>query len=706
MARARPRLRPPVVLAVLLGLLTSPGPAAAQQSPLDLAIRQDDPEAVRKLVAADPTLLRTETQNGELPLHVAVQLGRERIAELLLNAGADVNARDRLGRTPLQVALSYRQRSLAEVLLRRKADIQAGKEGGGALLCAAADQGFGEVVRLLLARKADVHYKGRAGYQPLHAAAEGGHLEAVRLLIAAGADVNHQTPARARFIGGIDRVYNGMQTPLLLAASGGHVEIARLLLAKKAKVEVRDQFGLSPLQHAARVGNAELVQLLLDQRARVNLEPRKGPRPRGPAELLSGWPDLGGGHSALHLAAEGGHAEAVGLLLKHKADVNARDDRGRTPLHRVVDDTEEGKVLGARELMMGYHSTTRPSERLRTGQRERTLALLLAARADVHAADGAGHTPLYYALKNAGSSELPVILVRKGAELNLLDAALLGHVGRLEQLLEAAPAKAAEKVPPGQTALHATAEAGQLRSAELLLRYGAKVNVPDHFGRTPLFRAVDGNHPELVKLLLDKGADVSPKDKSGVSPAHQAVIHKRAKVLEQLLTRRNDLDAPSYRVLLSVAANVEDPSGNRPMLRLLLDRRGKLTLKDDFGVSLLADAANMGRTDVVRLLLGYGAAVDGSAEVRMTPLTAAASRGLLPLMELLLEHKANVNARCKGTGWTPLHYAAMGRQAGAVRLLLARGANPAARDALGRTPLEVSGGQGEAAELLRQGAKK
>src|SRR5262249_49913567 len=158
--------------------------------------------------------------------------------------------------------------------------------------------------------------------------------------------------------------------------------------------------------------------------------------------------------------------------------------------------------------------------------------------------------------------------------------------------------------------------------------------------------------------------------------------------------------------LLGVAANVEHPNGNRPMLRLLLERRGKLTLKDDFGVGLLAEAANMERIDVVRLLLSYGAAVDGSAEVRMTPLTAAASRGLVPLMELLLEHKANVNARCKGTGWTPLHYAAMSRKAAAVRLLLARGANPAARDSLRRTPLEVSGGQGEVADLLRQAAGK
>src|SRR5262249_44452111 len=148
---------------------------------------------------------------------------------------------------------------------------------------------------------------------------------------------NVQTNALAPFIGGINRVYNGAQTPLLLAASGGYADLARLLLEKKANPNVRDQFGLTPLQHAARVGSKELTEMLLAAGAEVNARlPADKGVPRLPPEMLGafGAPRYRG--TALHLAAEGGHDEVVKGLLARKADVKACDEQGQTPLHRLL----------------------------------------------------------------------------------------------------------------------------------------------------------------------------------------------------------------------------------------------------------------------------------------------------------------------------------------------------------------------------------
>src|SRR5262249_27553929 len=125
--------------------------------------------------------------------------------------------------------------------------------------------------------------------------------------------------------------------------------------------------------------------------------------------------------SALHLAAEGGHADVVKVLLAHKAEVNARGLYNRTPLHCLLDGAPYTAHLGQLEVMPVGSPSPAPAERLKTGRREQTLQHLLDHGADVNAVDRDGHTPLYYALRHLGASELPGMLIRKGAELTLLD---------------------------------------------------------------------------------------------------------------------------------------------------------------------------------------------------------------------------------------------------------------------------------------------
>jgi ankyrin repeat protein len=92
------------------------------------AARSGDAERVRELLATDPSLANARDKDGSTPLHCAAWKGHLAVAELLLDAGADVNARNQnehYGDTPLHAAAHGNQRAVAELLIERGADVRA-----------------------------------------------------------------------------------------------------------------------------------------------------------------------------------------------------------------------------------------------------------------------------------------------------------------------------------------------------------------------------------------------------------------------------------------------------------------------------------------------------------------------------------------------------------------------------------------------------
>jgi ankyrin repeat protein len=108
----------------------------------------------------------------------------------LLAAGVPVDGYVRYRLTPLRGAVALGHLEVAQVLLEAGADLHTRDDDGGTLLHAAAWSGNGAVVRFLLQRGLDVNAATKSGRTPLMAAAEEGHLEAARALLEAGADLN------------------------------------------------------------------------------------------------------------------------------------------------------------------------------------------------------------------------------------------------------------------------------------------------------------------------------------------------------------------------------------------------------------------------------------------------------------------------------------------------------------------------------------
>ena len=262
--------------------------------------------------------------------------------------------------TGLHCSAYYGMRTLAQDLINTQPDLDARDREERSPLSWAAENGHVEIARLLLSTgRVNPDLPDRNGRTPLSWAAEHGHHLVVGLLLEHGpVDVN--SPEK-----------NGGFTPLSYAAQNGHEAVAKVLLtAEYANPYCLDRIGRDSLSIAAEAGSHAVVKALLDYGMDVENDYFKIDD-----------------RTALSYAAERGHVEVVKLLLQTgKADVNARDRKGLTPLcHACANATlspEEGEGEGDCEAFGGQETVAR---------------LLIENGADFDARDDAGRTPLWYA---------------------------------------------------------------------------------------------------------------------------------------------------------------------------------------------------------------------------------------------------------------------------------------------------------------------
>src|SRR5579863_8721113 len=152
-----------------------------------LAIRNNDLPGLRSLVkTAD---VNTKDQHESTPLMYAAVYGSLDAMQLLLGAGADVNAKNAFDATALLWCAG--DPAKVRLLVERGASVNArSKQGRTPLIIAAAQDGNSETVKLLLEKGADVSARTQGQNTPLHEAAEANDTEMLRLLLGKGADAN------------------------------------------------------------------------------------------------------------------------------------------------------------------------------------------------------------------------------------------------------------------------------------------------------------------------------------------------------------------------------------------------------------------------------------------------------------------------------------------------------------------------------------
>jgi ankyrin len=448
------------------------------------AVKNTDVETVRRLLI-ERVDVNAPQGDGATALHWAAHRDDLAIADLLIRAGARANAADDVGTTPLHVACTNRSGAMVERLLAAAANANATLPSGETVLMTCARAGDARAVKTLLARGADVNAKEHEHNQTaLMWAAAQRHPDVVQLLIDARADIGARSLTYAQTVVGEQTqragreelnytVLRGGATPLLFAARVGDVESARLLLAAGADVNDSQPDGVGALVLAAHSGHGNVAALLLDRGADPNA--------------------FGSGYTALHVAILRSDLKLVGALLARGANPNARMTKG-TPMRRDTTDWNlPATLIGSTPYLLAAKFLE-----------AEIMPVLVAGGADpvLTMPNGADAVMLAAGMGSGRTAS------RRGIET--IDFGKVEPESRVREAVTAAvglrgDVQAASHT--GDTALHVAAALGHDTVVQFLVERGARVNVKNARGITPLVAAMFGSTVGRGRAAAPAGAD-------------------------------------------------------------------------------------------------------------------------------------------------------------------------------------------------------
>jgi uncharacterized protein len=457
--------------------------ASGSEAEIAAAVRDGQRTAAIALVRKGSADVNAKLADGTSALLWAVRSDDLELVSLLLDAKANVNDADPDGITPLALACANANVEIARKLVAAGATTDLGDVSGVTPLMSAVGRPRIENVRLLLEAGAKVDARDkRAQETALMIAVRDNNAAAVRALLDHGADANAATrtgkaPARrppgagggSHGVGivrsgwpatGYQDATPGGLTPLLYAARDGRTEIARMLIAAGAKVNLADANKISPLLMAITNNQPDTADLLIEQGAEIN--------------TADFW-----GRTPLWAAVEMRNVE-YSRSGEHNVDrtrmfrlITSLLDRGANPNARTAE------VPPTRRFLMGL--------------------------GDLSWVDFTGQTPF---LRAALSGDVAVmkLLLGKGADPSIPTFSGTTPLMAAAGINWVVAQTFTEDLPT------------QLEAVKLCLEKGADINAANSMGLTPVFGAANRGADNILEFLVARGARLDVKDKEGRTP--------------------------------------------------------------------------------------------------------------------------------------------------------------------------------------------
>ena len=530
---------------------------------------------------------------------------------------------------PLPLAIEKGEVNLALALIEKNVNIEAvGKEGfvnakgdknpRGTPFQISVRRGHYDVFVALLERGGKIHERDEYSFTPLHDACKHGHESIAMELVNRGADINVRTKQ--------------LFSPLIIAIQHNQLHVAKALVERGCDIHCKDIYSNTPLHTAAECGYTDFCMYLYSKGAPMNAMNR--PSQQTPlynaikankfdlAVKLMTFTDANihlvhfEDDTALHYGVHKGSRELCQAILRTDFDVNVDNSHSQTALCVAF---KKKELLIASDLIRGGADVTLDHDipmvhlAIENNVIELFRTLMTQTPIDPIYHSKRPESTLYLAVK-VSNAEMVEVLCSRGAEVNddryveytLLQQAIELSAGQdtlVPQLLIKYGATVNVHDKWGNTPLHTAAKYGQLELAQsLVYGHSAQLDAKGYDEDTPLHVAVDNGHLGVAKVLIDAGAKVyfthEPDDVS-IDAVREANETARDEEFLNIIRNKDTVTLKKFLDVHRLKFTRVDELGMR---RFSVD-----SAIDDDGKTGLMLATLLGDRGIVRILVENGA---------------------------------------------------------------------------------------------------